>query len=109
MRTQVLYLANIIDDDNNMNDPITRFQFAKMVVKASEYKDSVNDIINTSVFSDVPVYFTNASYIKIATEKGYMTSFLGGLFKPNDFVTYKELIRATLALLGYTNEDFFFF
>ena len=106
LRTQVLYLANIIDDDSNMNEPVTRFQFAKMVVKASEYKDSVNDMLNTAVFSDVPVYFTNASYIKIATEKGYMTSFLGGLFKPNDFVSYKDLIRATLALLGYTNEDF---
>lgn len=106
MRTQVLYLANIIDDDNNMNDYVTRYQFAKMIVKASEYKDSINETINTAAFSDVPIYFENASYIKAATEKGYMTTYLGGLFKPFEYITYKDLNRACLALLGYTNEDF---
>lgn len=35
-----------------------------------------------------------------------MTSYLGGLFKPYDFVTYKDLTRSCLALLGYENSDF---
>lgn len=106
MRTQVLYLAGIIDDDNNMNEPISRGEFAKMVVKTSAYKDSVNDVAVSTSFADVLLVSPYASYVRVATEKGYMTSFLGGLFKPDEYLQYKDLIRACLALLGYENADF---
>ena len=106
MRTQVLYLSDIIENDNNMNGGLSRAEFAKMVVKASPYKDSVSSVAVSGAFNDVDVANPYASYIKIATEKGYMTSYLGGLFKPNDYMTYKDLIRACLALLGYENSDF---
>lgn len=106
MRTQVLYLADIITNDNFMNDNVTRAEFARMIVKSSKYKDSVSYRDSTSAFSDVDLNNEFAPYIKVATKEGYMTSFLGGLFKPNDFVTYKDLTRACLALLGYENSDF---
>lgn len=106
MRTQVLYLADIITNDNFMNDFITREEFSRMVVKASKYKDAVNNIDTTTAFSDVEASNQYASYVKIATKEGYMTSYLGGIFKPLDFVSYKDLIRACLSLLGYSNTDF---
>ena len=106
LRTQVLYLADVIENDNNMNDYITRGEFARMVVKASPYKDSASIYDGNSGFSDVAVDYQYAPFIKIATKEGYMTSYLGGLFKPLEYLTYRDLTRASLALLGYTNEDF---
>lgn len=106
MRTQVLYLADIITNDNFMNDFVTRAEFARMIVKASKYKDSVSYSDAVNAFSDVDNNSEYAPYIKLAAKEGYMTSYLGGLFKPYDFVTYKDLTRSCLALLGYENSDF---
>lgn len=106
LRTQVLYLADIIENDNFMNEYITRGEFARMVVKASSYKDSAAAYDSNSGFADVASEYPYASYIKLATKEGYMASYLGGLFKPLDYLTYKDLTRACLALLGYTNDDF---
>ena len=106
MRIQVLYLAGIIDDTANMNILVKREEFAKMLAKASSYKDSVSNVAETSVYNDVPMTNPYASYIKLVTSKGYLSGYLGGLFKPEEYITYRDLIRGTLALLGYTNEDF---
>lgn len=106
MRTQVLYLADIITNDNFMNDYVTRAEFARMVVKASKYKDGVSYADSSTAFSDVDINNEYAPYIKVAAKEGYMTSYLGGLFKPLEYVTYKDLTRACLALLGYENSDF---
>lgn len=106
MRTQVLILADIITDDNNMNAPLTRGEFARMIVKASPYKDGVNEQVFTTVFADVDATNVYAPYIKEATKNNYISAYLGGLYKPDDFVSYKDLTRACLALLGYKNEDF---
>ncbi len=106
MRTQVLYLADIITNDNFMNDYITRAEFARMVVKASKFKDSVSYYDATTAFSDVDNNNEFAPYIKLATKEGYISSYLGGLYKPLEYVTYKDLTRACLALLGYENSDF---
>ena len=106
MRTQVLYLADIITNDNFMNDYLTRAEFARIVVKASKFKDSVSYYDSTTAFADVDNSNEYAPYIKLATKEGYISSYLGGLYKPYDLVTYKDLTRACLALLGYENSDF---
>ena len=35
-----------------------------------------------------------------------MTGFLGGLFKPEEYITYKDAVKAALTMLGYSDEDF---
>lgn len=106
LRTQVLYLADIIENDNAMNDYITRGEFSRMIVKASPYKDSASVYDSNSGFSDVASDYAYAPFIKVATKEGYMVTFLGGLFKPLEYLTYRDLVRACLALLSYSNEDF---
>ena len=105
MRNQVIFIADIADN-NNLDMLITRGEFARMIVKTSPYKDTVSDIADSAAFVDVPITHPYASYIKIATKYGYMVSYLGGLFKPDEFVTLRDVSRACLSLLGYTNEDF---
>ncbi|MBO6134182.1 MAG: S-layer homology domain-containing protein [Lachnospiraceae bacterium] len=106
LRTQTLYLADIIENDNAMNDFITRGEFARMIVKASPYKDSASIYDSNTGFTDVSLEYAYAPFVKIASKEGYIVSYLGGLFKPLEYVTYRDLIRACLALLGYTNDDF---
>ena len=35
-----------------------------------------------------------------------MSGFLGGMFKPDDYITYKDASKAFLTMLGYADSDF---
>ena len=48
----------------------------------------------------------NAVYIRIAASQGWMSGFLGGMFKPDDYITYKDASKAFLTMLGYADSDF---
>ena len=61
---------------------------------------------NVSVYADVPATDPNAVYIRIAAREGWMSGYLGGKFKPEDPVLYKDAVKAILTMLGYTDEDF---
>lgn len=106
MRTQILFLLDIITNDNNMETLVSRGEFSRMLVKASSFKDSTSLADFSTSFTDVDNLNPYAQYIRIATREGYMFAYLGGLFKPNEFITYKDLIRGCLSLLGYKNTDF---
>lgn len=105
-RAKKLYILNIIDSEDELDKHVTRAEFSKILVKASSDKDKVVGNILSSIANDVDGKNPYAGYIKIVLEKGYMFTYLGGLFKPNDYVTYSDLSRASLALLGYTDSDF---
>lgn len=105
MRKKVITSAGILTSTDD-SAQVTRAQFAKMLVNASTYRSSVSDVNNVSVFADVDRYNEYASYIRTAVEQGWMTGYLGGKFKPDEKITYQEAVKAVLALLGYTNEDF---
>ena len=105
-RVKTLINLKIIEDGGNLNTNVTRAEFAKIVVRASENRDKVSDILSESVCNDVSIDAPYAAYIKKAIENGYMFTFLGGLFKPYEYVTYADLSRACLSLLSYSNEDF---
>lgn len=106
VRTRVIGLTGIMSVSTDMNALVTRAEFAKMLVKASQYRETASTVSNVSVFADVPRTDEYASYIRIASEQGWMTGYLGGQFKPGQQVTLQEAARGLLSLLGYTNEDF---
>lgn len=106
VRSRVIGMTGIMSVSTDMNAFITRAEFARMLVKASQYRETVASVSNVSVFSDVPRTNEYASYIRIAAEQGWMTGYLGGQFRPDQQVTLQETARGLLALLGYTNEDF---
>ena len=105
MRKKVVTLSGIVTSkDTNQN--ITRGEFARMLVNASSYKESASATTSMAVFHDVPASNEYASYIRIATNNGWMKAYLGGQFKPDQQITLQEAARGVLALLGYTNDDF---
>ena len=84
---------------------VTRGDFARMLVNASSYRENLPSS-SVSVFADVPGTHPDAVYIRIAASQGWMTGFLGGLFKPEEYITYKDAVKAALTMLGYSDEDF---
>lgn len=84
----------------------TREEFAQMLVQASLYAGDIKSSKSAKLFQDVKSGSSKASYIQLAVAKGYMSGYLGGKFKPKQAVTLKEAVYGTLAVLGYTNNDF---
>ena len=104
MRRQVVNLTGILDV-SDYTGQVTRGDFARMLVNASSYRENL-PTSSVSVFADVPSTHPDAIYIRIAASQGWMTGFLGGLFKPEEYITYKDAVKAALAMLGYSDEDF---
>lgn len=90
----------------NFTRPVTRGEFAKMLVSASARKGTVSPTGNASPYRDVPYTHAYASYIKTAVQEGWMTGYLDGTFHPGQAVTAAEGATALLALLGYGSGDF---
>ena len=106
-RRKVVGIAGIMNNTSTgLNDPVTRAEFANMLVKASTYRDYLPATSNVSVYADVPATAQYASSIRIAAEQNWITGYLGGLYKPDQSITLQEAARGILALLGYTSEDF---
>ena len=107
---QVIRATGIMegDADGNMNldNTVTRAEYAKMLVAASTYQDKVSGASNSSPFKDVPYTHWAAGYIKTAVEQGWLSGYLDGSYKPNNTVTLEEAATGALKLLGYTTEDF---
>lgn len=106
---QVVQTLGIITGDEsgnlNLSKTVTRAEFAKMLVSASTYKDSVAATGNASPFKDVPYTHWAANYIKTAVGQGWLTGYLDGTYRPENPVTAAEAASAVLKLLGYQPTD----
>ena len=99
MRKKVVTLSGIVTSKDT-NQYITRGEFARMLVNASSYKESASATTSMAVFNDVPASNEYASYIRIATNNGWMKAYLGGQFKPDQQITLQEAARGVLALFA---------
>ena len=95
------------DENGNMNlgNNVTRAEFAKMMVAASIYKDTIGEGSNISPFKDVKYTHWASEYIRTATNAGWFIGFTDGTFRPNNNITIEEAATATIRLLGYTASD----
>lgn len=85
-----------------LNAPVTRGAFARMLTAFSNYRDSVSaqGTVGT-LFADVPSDLANAPYVRIAVQNGWMNGYTDGSFRPDNAVTLEEACTAVLKLLGY--------
>lgn len=104
LRQQVVSLTGIMTI-TSFREEVKRGDFARMLVLASSYRETL-PATSVSVYADVPSTDPNAVYIRIAAQEGWLGGYLGGLFKPEEPITYKEAVKAVLTILGYTDEDF---
>lgn len=89
-------------DGTNLESPVTRAEFSKMLVAASSYKDSVSsEGSGYSLFRDVKSSYWASEYIRCAVSEGWMTGYTDGTFRPDETVKLEEACAAVLKLLGY--------
>nr|WP_312576605.1 S-layer homology domain-containing protein [Sedimentibacter sp.] len=94
------------DGSMHLSDKLTRAQFAKIIINASQYKNSVSSKSTTSPFKDVPYSDWSAPYISVAVSNKLITGYPDSSFKPNKNVTLEEAVTVILNLMGYTSDDF---
>lgn len=107
---QTVQALGIITGDGsgnlNLSANVTRAQFAKMMIAASAYKDTIGTSAKSSPFSDVKYTNWAASYVQTAVTAGWLTGFTDGTFRPDENVTLEQSANAVLKMLGYTSTDF---
>ena len=106
LRKKVISVTGIMSLNQDMNKNISRAEFALMAVRASKYKNMPTKNSNIALYSDVDRNSEYASAIKIASEKGWMSGYLGGKFMPDKDISLQEAIKVLLYMLGYKAEDF---
>lgn len=105
LRKKVIGVSGIMSI-TNIDMTVTRGEFASMLVNASSYRSTVSGTSNTSVFADVARNHEYAGQIRIAAEQGWMNGYLGGNFKPDEYITLQDAVKGVLGLLEYENSDF---
>lgn len=105
MRKKVIVTAGIVESGSEESRVVTRGEFARMLVMASTWHNSIWEESNIPLYMDVPADHIYCAYIRVAAEQGWMNAYLGGRFKPDEPVKLLDAARASLALLGYTDED----
>ena len=84
-------------DGTDLESPVTRAEFSKMLVAASSYKDSVSsEGSGYSLFRDVKSSSWASEYIRCAVSEGWMTGYTDGTFRPD-----APLTRAAAATILY--------
>jgi len=84
------------------DESITRAQIAKLIVYAMGLKDAADMLAGVPVgFSDVPANHWASGYISVAASQGIVLGYPDGTFKPEQNVTYAEILTMILRALGY--------
>lgn len=80
---------------------ITRAEFTAIMTKFSELKVDTNESLK---FFDVMPEHWARGYIEACADKGLVSGYLDGSFKPDNNVKYSEAITILINALGYKDE-----
>ncbi len=96
------------DENGNLNldNKVTRAEFVKMAVCASNYKDDADVKTAYAIFPDVSSSHWASGYVRVAVSAGWINGYLDGTFRPSGNVKLEEATNIVLKLLGYTDADF---
>ncbi len=83
-------------------EPVTRAQFAKIVVSALGVGEAAQYATGSGKFADVPADHWATGYINVAVDVGVINGYPDGTFQPENQVTFAEAIKMIVAALGYT-------
>ena len=83
-------------------EPVTRAQFAKIVVASLGVGEAAQYAQGATKFSDVPADHWASGYINVAVDVGVIAGYPDGTFQPENQVTFAEAIKMIVAALGYT-------
>jgi hypothetical protein len=93
-------IAGFPDGTFRPNDPVTRAQFAAILLKAFPNAQRVNTPIN---FTDVPSNYWGLQAIQNAYATGFLAGFPGGTFRPNDNIPRAQVLVSLSNGLRYAS------
>ena len=99
-KQEALQALGILTAGDSLTSPVTRAQFAQMLVAASPYQNGAEGY-GSSLFKDLKGDHWASGYVRIAIEQGWMTGYVDGSFRPDQAVTLEEGCAALLRALGY--------
>lgn len=80
---------------------VTRAEFVTMLLRLMNDSTSV---MTTTEFTDVPESHFANGYIGYAVSRGLCNGYGGGLFGPDDTVTYAQAVKMLMSMMGYEQE-----
>ena len=102
VQTAVLLGGMTAGQADSLSDPLTRGQLARMLVAFSPERESAGaQGAAGNLFKDVGGDDPLAPWIRIAVQRGWMSGYTDGTFRPGNPVTLEEACAAVLNLLGY--------
>ena len=99
-KQEALQALGILTAGDSLTRPVTRAQFAQMLVAASPYQDGAEGY-GSSLFKDLKGDHWASGYVRIAIEQGWMTGYVDGSFRPDQAISLEEGCAALLRALGY--------
>ena len=109
----IMHLLSVLDimvgdeyGNFNLDDFVTRAEFTKIAIMASEHRNSVPENSNTAPFGDVPYKLWSAPYIALAVDNGLVSGYPDSTFRPENTVLLEEAVTICLNLLGYEKADY---
>ncbi|MBO4897908.1 MAG: S-layer homology domain-containing protein [Clostridia bacterium] len=98
-------LGLMIGDENGNFNPdkiLTRAEAATLVVRFRGLESAAEGAKGATEFTDVAADHWASGYINIATQTGIIVGMGDGTFRPEDQVTYEQIVKMIVAALGYT-------
>lgn len=95
-------ISGFPDGTYKPDEPVTRAQFAKIIVSALGVGEAANYAAGATKFADVPADHWATGYINVAVDVGVINGYPDGTFLPENQVTFAEAIKMIVAALGYT-------
>ena len=92
--------------DLRLGDTVTRAEFTKIAVAASDYRNNVASQLSISPFYDVPYTNWSAPYVRVGVTNGLVSGYPDASFRPDNPVTFEEAVTIMLRVLGYSDSDF---
>lgn len=87
------------------NDTVSRSEFAVIAVKADGDDDAALKENGATKFSDVAADHWAKGYINLAANMGFLCGYPDGTFKPDNTITYSEVIKVlTIISCGYNSD-----
>ena len=83
MRKKAVSLLGILSTSDYQAN-VSRGEFAELLMKASDYRESANAAGTVSVFADVSAKSQYSTAIRTAATNSWMSGYLGGNFKPDE-------------------------
>ncbi len=95
-------LAGYEDGTFRPNQPVTRAEFAKIIVGALGVGEAALYAAGDTIFWDIPEGHWATGFINVAVNMGIINGYPDGSFAPENQVTFAEAIKMIVAALGYT-------